>query len=308
MGTRYLNLWPLHIVWTVIYSFVNAHLTAHAKYYSRRLRDYKHLVKTMLFSPVSRQGQYSTIYDTTHLFFFGDLNFRLTKPGADHLKDSGLVPTDILHLNDSIAGRRELRQHDQLSRAQREGKTLLGLREGELEQFPLTYKYVIGTLDTYRYFLKRISAPKLVLMMPRLSSKRMPSWTDRILYTTASDTELPPPESNIKNLLYTSILAFTKSDHKPITAILLVPPSSTTNALNRTRHDIPPLIKLPPHSLDLSPDPRLRLIARCVGKLLDWFVGWVWCFLWFIGAGNAGIGVGTFVLGTTGAIAWWKRA
>lgn len=105
----------------------------------------------MLFSAVSRQGQYATIYDSTHLFLFGDLNFRLTKPGADHLKTSGLVTTDVLHLNDSIAGRRELKQHDQLSRAQNEGKAFLGLREGELEQFPLTYKYVTGTLNTYRY-------------------------------------------------------------------------------------------------------------------------------------------------------------
>lgn len=136
----------------------------------------------------------------------------------------------------------------------------------------------------------------------------MPSWTDRILYTTASDAELPLQESHIKNILYTSILAFTKSDHKPITAILLVPPSSMTNPANGVMHNTPPLIKLPPHSLDLKPDPRLRLIARCVGKPLDWLVGWIWCFLWFIGAGNAGIGIGTFILGTTGAIAWWKRA
>jgi hypothetical protein len=144
--------------------------------------------------------------------------------------------------------------------------------------------------------------------MLRSSSKRTPSWTDRILYTTAADTELPPQESNIKNILYTSILPLTKSDHKPITAILLIPPSSTTSTASRTKNDTPPLIRLPPHSLDLSPNPRLRLVARCVGKPLDWLVGWIWCLLWFIGAGNARIGFGTFVLGATGAITWWKRA
>lgn len=132
-------------------SFVSAHLTAHAKNYKRRLADYQHIVKTLLFSPVSRPGHPSTIYDSTHLFFFGDLNFRLTRPGLDKEKLSGLQDVDILQLNGSLDGRQQLKQYDQLTRSQTEGKAFLGLREGEVEQFPLSFKYVVGTVDHYRF-------------------------------------------------------------------------------------------------------------------------------------------------------------
>lgn len=102
---------------------------------------------------MAQPGQPSTIYDTTHLFFFGDLNFRLAKAGCDHQENSGLDTTELLHMNGTLDGRRKLKEHDQLIRAQTDGKALLGLREGEIEQFPVTFKYKIGTIDTYRYAL-----------------------------------------------------------------------------------------------------------------------------------------------------------
>ena len=53
----------------------------------------------------------------------------------------------------------------------------------------------------------------LIFSFPFFSTKRVPSWTDRVLYATHSDSPDTPDESNITNLLYTSIPSYTTSDH-----------------------------------------------------------------------------------------------
>ena len=45
------------------------------------------------------------------------------------------------------------------------------------------------------------------------SLKRMPAWTDRIMYTTHTDSPETPRLSTITNTLYTSIPSYTSSDH-----------------------------------------------------------------------------------------------
>ena len=45
------------------------------------------------------------------------------------------------------------------------------------------------------------------------STKRTPSWTDRIMYTTYTDSPTAPDKSNIVNILYTSIPSYVTSDH-----------------------------------------------------------------------------------------------
>lgn len=132
----------------------------------------------------------------------------------------------------------------------------------------------------------------------------MPAWTDRILYTTALDKDDKPSVSAIQNVLYTAIMAFTKSDHKPITAMLLLPSPSSSAASAST--GVPPLIQLPPAHLNLRPHKTHQLLTRLVGKPLDLIVGYIWMLLWLIGAGHAGVGVGSFVLGS-GALVWWTK-
>jgi hypothetical protein len=142
-------------------------------------------------------------------------------------------------------------------------------------------------------------------LCPR-SVKRIPSWTDRILYTTALDEPSNPTKSFIQNVLYTSILAFTKSDHKPITALLLLPPSSKTSPLSKPAAPTP-LVAFPPIHLRLTPDRYRRHFARVIGRSLDRIVGTAWCLLWLIGAGNAGIGIFNVLLATLGFL-YWRRS
>ena len=49
--------------------------------------------------------------------------------------------------------------------------------------------------------------------MSGFSGQRTPSWTDRVLYATYSDTPDVTDGSGITNLLYTSIPSYTTSDH-----------------------------------------------------------------------------------------------
>lgn len=59
--------------------FVCAHLTAHAEKVADRIADYNHIVGTLLFppSPGALSNAPSTIYDSSHLFFFGDRKHHL---------------------------------------------------------------------------------------------------------------------------------------------------------------------------------------------------------------------------------------
>jgi hypothetical protein len=124
---------------------VTAHLTAASQRsnFKGRVLDYKHIVRNLLFP--SPKG-WTTLYATSHLFFLGDLNFRLDTPGEP-------LPHDVFAVKlRTPEGREELAQWDELSREMKEGSSGLcyGLREGPFWEFPCSYKYVPGTVDTLR--------------------------------------------------------------------------------------------------------------------------------------------------------------
>lgn len=126
----------------------------------------------------------------------------------------------------------------------------------------------------------------------------MPAWTDRIMFTTYLDSPTTPDISYITPLLYTTVPSYTTSDHKPVVALLRVPTAPSSNLT-------PMLAQY--SALPFQPTPRTAIIKKSIGKVLAWTVGWLWCALWFIGVGHAGVGLGNFVLGA-GAAAWWKMS
>lgn len=254
-----------------VYTFVNAHLTPHQHKLERRLADYKHIVQTLLFRPTSTPmtREYSNIYHTTHLFFFGDLNFRVDPP-------SGMTRDQFEAKIRTEHGREELQYFDQLSIARAAGKALTGLREGDFWKFQCTYKYVLGQVDEYHI-------------------KRTPAWTDRILFTTDSDDPSKLLESSIVPLVYTPIPSYIASDHKPVMALLRLPPPPTGAGL----------VRLLSQPAQFSNDP-YWIWKRYTGKVLGWTVGWVWCLFWFVGAGNAVVGICGSLLGMMGVV-WWNN-
>ena len=84
----------------------------------------------------------TTIYDTSHLFFFGDLNFRLNLPETHPLYGPGNRDSLVLAL-DNESKREELKEYDQLRMEQKKGTVLVGLREGDFWKFKVRPRFVL---------------------------------------------------------------------------------------------------------------------------------------------------------------------
>ncbi|KAI0306606.1 skeletal muscle/kidney enriched inositol 5-phosphatase [Multifurca ochricompacta] len=264
-----------------VYTFVCAHLTPHESKLAARIADYHHIVGSLLFPPLpgSQSEAFTTMYSTSHLFFFGDLNFRLALPPTSSYTGHANVHRVEAAL-DSLSGRKEIREFDQLLQERRKCTVFQGFREGDFWTFKCSYKFKVGEVDKY-------------------SQRRTPAWTDRILYTTYSDSPDTTDETSITNLLYTSIPSYTTSDHKPIVALLLLPPTPDGLLSDTTV----PLLSLPANFIPKA-DP-FSWVKKYSGRALDRIIGSVWWLFVFVGAGHAVLGIGNFVLGL-GAWAWWK--
>ncbi|KAI0273598.1 inositol polyphosphate phosphatase [Gloeopeniophorella convolvens] len=264
-----------------VYTFVCAHLTAHEPKLSARIADYYYIVGSLLFPPLPDSGSKAptTMYSTSHLFFFGDLNFRVSPPPESPYAGRANYP-HVLAALDTQSGREELKEFDQLLQERRRGTVFRGFREGDFWSFKCSYKFKMGEVEKY-------------------SQRRTPAWTDRILYTTYSDPADVPDESAITNLLYTSIPSYTTSDHKPIVALLLLPPAPSVPSTDDTIQ----LLSLPS---GYSPKPgTLVNFKKYTGRILDRTIGIIWWLLVFIGAGHTAVGIGNCILGF-GAWTWWK--
>lgn len=128
-------------------SFVCAHLTAHAAKFASRIADWHHIVGSLLFP--SPAGTPTTLYETSHLFLLGDLNFRVVLPPEHPLKNA---PGPIGQALSSQSARDALKEYDQLlcERRNPASRAFVGLREGEFWQFKCSYKYQLGEVDKYR--------------------------------------------------------------------------------------------------------------------------------------------------------------
>jgi len=272
------------------FTFVCAHLNAHDYNLARRIQDWRHIVGTLLFSPLPNSSSKapSTIYSTSHLFFFGDLNFRVVLPPSHPLHDLTKSPEFADALSEAST-RENLKDFDQLHVEKQKGTIFVGLTEGEFWNFKCSYKYKLGEVDKY-------------------SGKRTPSWTDRIFYATYTDSPDTPDQSNIINVLYTSIPSYTTSDHKPIVSLLLLPPSpappSPSTSTSTFTSLTPPTIRLP-SSYHPTPDP-LATFKRYLGRSLDRVIGIIWWLFTMMGAGSAALGIFNFFLGI--AYSWWRSS
>ncbi|KAH7889410.1 Endonuclease/exonuclease/phosphatase [Phlebopus sp. FC_14] len=268
-----------------IFTFVCAHLTAHEQHLAHRIANYHHIVGTLLFPPLPPSNRQSTtIYATSHLFFLGDLNFRVSIPPSHPIAAPSRTRETLSLLKDETT-RETLKEFDQLLNEHRKGNVFVSMREGPFWTFKCTYKYKLGQVDKY-------------------DTKRTPSWTDRIMYTTYTDIPGTPDKSNITNLLYTSIPSYTTSDHKPVVALLLLPAPTVPVVEESPETTQPPILQLPSTYIPV-PDPRATL-KKYTGRTLDRIVGYVWWLLSIVGAGSAVVGVFNFFFGYA-AWKWWLR-
>ncbi|KAF9566329.1 inositol polyphosphate phosphatase [Agrocybe pediades] len=259
------------------FTFVNCHLTPFDHKLKQRLDDYRYITESLLFKPSTPDSKVpSTLLETSHLFVFGDFNFRLDIPKTHSLYAKRLTG-DFAQAIESEKSREELKEFDQLTIEMRKGNVFVSLHEGEFWKFKCSYKYKLGEVDKY-------------------STKRVPAWTDRVLYATYTDSP-DVEQSTIKNVLYTSVPGYTTSDHKPIVSVLLLPPRPA-QAPSST-----PTIRLPA-TYAPKPDPRAT-IKRYTGRSFDRVIGIIWWLLTYLGAGSGVVGIFNLILGF-GAWTWWR--
>lgn len=158
--------------------FLNCHLAAHAdaQYMARRHQDAQDIINGIKLgnSSVDMTSQFH------HVFWFGDLNYRidLERPQVAELSQAGKID-DIL-------------AHDQLNREKAAGRVLPEFREGPIT-FQPTFKFNRDSLD--------FDTEKF----------RVPSYTDRILWSSFAD-------KSIEQRSYESHREIRTSDHHPVSA------------------------------------------------------------------------------------------
>ncbi|XP_041448789.1 phosphatidylinositol 4,5-bisphosphate 5-phosphatase A isoform X1 [Drosophila obscura] len=162
--------------------FVCSHLAAHDDKLKERIEDYHQIVDNHKYEA----SGYRRIFDHDFVFWFGDLNFRLSGE------------TSAWDVRTAAEGMRyeELLKEDQLNLL-RESGNAFSLLEEQAPNFAPTFKFIEGTND---YDLKR-----------------RPAWCDRILHRVQRNI-YPAVTLSATQLSYQSNMEYTLSDHKPVSA------------------------------------------------------------------------------------------
>lgn len=160
--------------------FIGTHLAAHEERLNQRNQNILEIVQNLkLGNPDLDIAQFD------HIFWMGDMNYRIDLPYTHGLKFA-------MEKNYS-----KLYATDQLKKEVESGQILDGFKEGEIN-FPPSYKYQLGN--------RKYTETK----------SRTPSYCDRVLYKSHTTAKL-------KQLSYTSPTAITTSDHSPVYATFEVP-------------------------------------------------------------------------------------
>lgn len=157
--------------------FVNSHLAAHVEEYRRRNQDFNEIWSRMIFNQF-QPPKY--IKDHDHIYWLGDLNYRIDDMGTDEIKarvEEGSFDKILLY--------------DQLRKQMLHNRVFQDFQEPPIKH-PPTYKYNPGTnvWDTSE-------------------KNRPPAWCDRILYR--GGPTIP--------ILYRSHNKLLLSDHKPVSCL-----------------------------------------------------------------------------------------
>ncbi|XP_025080135.1 phosphatidylinositol 3,4,5-trisphosphate 5-phosphatase 2-like isoform X2 [Pomacea canaliculata] len=166
--------------------FINSHLTSGEEREDRRNTNFRDILKGLSLGPRNLDG-YDVTHKFHHVFFFGDLNYRVAEP-----IESVLLRTEQRDL-------RFLLDKDQLKKAQLLKKAFVAFNETEISFMP-TYRLERQTAG-YKYDWRKV----------KKTGERInvPSWCDRILWHSF-------PGTFIENSAYGSVDNLLNSDHRPV--------------------------------------------------------------------------------------------
>ncbi|KAM3935539.1 phosphatidylinositol 3,4,5-trisphosphate 5-phosphatase 2 [Leptodactylus fuscus] len=169
------------------FGFVNCHLTSGNEKTARRNQNYLDILRLLSLGD-KQLNSFDISLRFTHLFWFGDLNYRLDM--------------DVQEILNFIS-RKEfdpLLKVDQLNLEKEKNKIFLRFSEEEIT-FPPTYRYERGSRDTYVWHKHK----------PTGVRTNVPSWCDRILWKSY-------PETHIICNSYGCTDDIMTSDHSPVFA------------------------------------------------------------------------------------------
>ncbi|KAF1560476.1 Phosphatidylinositol 3,4,5-trisphosphate 5-phosphatase 2, partial [Eudyptes schlegeli] len=167
------------------FGFVNCHLTSGNEKTARRNQNYLDILRLLSLGD-KQLSSFDISLRFTHLFWFGDLNYRLDM--------------DIQEILNYIS-RKELEpllKVDQLNLEKEKHKVFLRFGEEEIT-FPPTYRYERGSRDTYVWHKQK----------PTGVRTNVPSWCDRILWKSY-------PETHVNCNAYGCTDDIVTSDHSPV--------------------------------------------------------------------------------------------
>jgi len=171
--------------------FVNTHLAAHQDKTERRNADVAEVISGV---KVGHKGKMDVVNQFHHLFWMGDLNYRLDygSQGDKH------KPSEEQHAEmvDLIKEKKlsTLFATDQLAKSMADKKVFIGFKEGDCSTFAPTFSCERNVVEL------------------GYQKKRSPAWCDRILWRSFAgyDAKLKKFDSAPK---------VTSSDHKPVFAM-----------------------------------------------------------------------------------------
>ncbi|NWX97306.1 SHP2A phosphatase, partial [Nothoprocta ornata] len=169
------------------FGFVNCHLASGSEKTHRRNQNYSDILRSLALGD-KQLGAFDLTLRFTHLFWFGDLNYRLDMDVQDVL--THIIKRDF----------EALLAVDQLNLEREKNKVFLQFSEGDIS-FPPTYRYERGSRDNYVWQKFKTTGVRV----------NVPSWCDRILWKSH-------PETHVVCNSYGCTDDIVTSDHSPVFA------------------------------------------------------------------------------------------
>ncbi|NXA05230.1 SHIP2 phosphatase, partial [Sapayoa aenigma] len=196
------------------FGFVNCHLASGSEKTHRRNQNYSDILHSLVLGDKCLGG-FDLTLRFTHLFWFGDLNYRLDMDVevGPHRYHTGLGgATGALGIINPSPSTQDILAHitkkefqtllavDQLNLEREKNKVFLQFSEGDIS-FPPTYRYERGSRDTYVWQKFKHTGVRI----------NVPSWCDRILWKSHPETHMVCHSYGCTDDIVTS-------DHSPVFA------------------------------------------------------------------------------------------
>ncbi|XP_063203188.1 phosphatidylinositol 3,4,5-trisphosphate 5-phosphatase 2-like [Chroicocephalus ridibundus] len=169
------------------FGFINCHLASGSEKTHRRNQNYSDILRSLVLGD-KRLSAFDLTLRFTHLFWFGDLNYRLDMDVQDILAHVTKKEFETLLAVDQLNLERE------------KNKVFLRFSEGDIS-FPPTYRYERGSRDSYMWQKFKPTGVRI----------NVPSWCDRILWKSH-------PETHVVCKSYGCTDDIVTSDHSPVFA------------------------------------------------------------------------------------------